>query len=94
MPAPPSDNPRFKRITVLLTAVEFDVLKKVPNASEVIRFALAGRLNRDHFDSSIVESVKKAFGNGIDLDEEIKRKKNEARRKIDEKMAKSLREST
>jgi len=90
MPTPPSENPRFKRVTVLLTVDEFDALKKIENASGVIRYALAGRLNRDHFDSSVIDSLKKAFGGSIDLDEEIKERKNEARRKADEKMAKRL----
>jgi Arc/MetJ-type ribon-helix-helix transcriptional regulator len=90
MPTPPSENPRFKRVTVLLTVDEFDALKKIENASEVIRYALAGRLNRDHFDSSIIDTLKKAFGGSIDLDEKIKEQKNEARRKADEKMAKRL----
>jgi hypothetical protein len=90
MPTPPSDNPRFKRVTVLLTVDEFDALKKIENASEVIRYALAGRLNREHFDSSVIDSLKKSFGGSIDLDEKIKEQKNEARRKADEKMAKRL----
>lgn len=90
MPTPPSDNPRFKRVTVLLTVDEFDALKKIDNASEAIRYGLAGRLNKNNFDSAIVDSLKKAFGDSIDLDEEIKEKKNEARREADEKMAKRL----
>jgi hypothetical protein len=92
MPAPPSDNPRFKRVTVLLTVDEFDALKRLENASEIIRYALAGRLNKEHFESAVVESLKKSFGGSIDLDEEIKERKNEARRKADEKMAKRLKE--
>lgn len=89
MPVPPSENPRFKRVTVLLTVDEFDALKKTNNVSEVIRYALAGRLNRG-FDSSVIDSLKKVFGGSIDLDEKIKEQKNEARRKADEKMAKRL----